>query len=97
MKVARISAEEKAILTRMTLDQLRFLDELADLKDFHMLIDIVNDLIDHEKNIFFSEREIQPEKLAVLHAFSRGGIAKLAMLIHIIGSAKAELSVRKKD
>ena len=97
MKIVRLSAEERAIVTRLSLEQLQFLTDLGENPKFHLLVEIIDNLIDHEKNIFFSEREIEPGKLAVLHSFSRGGIAKLAMLVHIIGAARVELTSRRKD
>ena len=75
---------------------MSFLTEVAEHKNFGVFIDIVNLVIDQEKNIFFKKNEIEPAKLAVLHSYSRGGIARLVNLIHIIGGAKKELERRSK-
>lgn len=97
MKIQKLSSEEHALLSHIEREHLLFLAELGDNPKFHFLVDIINDLIDHEKNVFFSEREVDPAKIAVLHAYSKGGIAKLIMLIHIIGAARAEFDRRTKD
>lgn len=97
MKKLKLSFEEQTILRRLSREQLAFLQELSEHKHFAVLTDVINFLIDQEKNVFFSEREVDPMKLAVLHHFSRGGIAKLVMLVHLIVGAKHELAIREKE
>ncbi len=97
MKQPRLTFEEDKLVKNMSNDQLRFFMELAKHKDFVVFVDLVNLLIDYEKDYFFGDQEFEPTKLAVDHAFSRGGVAKLTMLLRLIAASEKELLSRKKD
>jgi len=93
----KLTGEERALLSKLSKEQLAFLAGIADDKEFSTLQDIVNYLMDHEKNVFFAEKEVDPAALAIDHAFARGGIAKLVMLLHIIGGSKHEIAKREEE
>lgn len=90
----KLNFEERLLLSKLTKEQLLYLISIADDKEFEVFTQIVNYLIDQEKNIFFAEKEYDPVKLAASHAFSRGGIAKIVMFLHIMVGAKSELQRR---
>lgn len=92
----KLNWEERQLLSKLTKEQLLYLISIADDKEFPVFTKIVNYLIDHEKNIFFGSKEFSKDKLATEHAFSRGGIAKLIMFLHIMAGAKSELARRGK-
>lgn len=96
MKQITLSAEEREVLATLSIEQLEFFSEVSRHKNFPHFLEVINLMINQEKNIFFTKNEINPDKLFALHAFSRGGIAKLVILIHIIGSSSGELSRRTK-
>ena len=93
----RLNYEERLLLSKLTKEQLLYLISIADDKEFIVFTQIINYLIDQEKNIFFGTKEFDKDKLAADHAFSRGGIAKLVMFMHIIAGAKSELGRRGKE
>jgi hypothetical protein len=93
----KLNYEERLLLGKLTKEQLIYLSSLAENKEFDVFRQIVNYLIDQEKNIFFSSKEYDKDKLAADHAFSRGGIAKMVMFLHIIAGSKAELDHRSKE
>ena len=90
----KLSAEERILLQKLTKDQLIFLSEIAGSEDYTVFIQIVNYLIEQEKNMFFRDTAYDKEKLSADLAFSRGTIAGITKFVHIIGAAKHELSRR---
>lgn len=92
----KLTADERALLSRLSKEQLIYLSEIADGKDFELLIDIINYFKDIEKDVFFRNSSYDKEKLSADLAFSRGSIAGQVKLIHIIGGAKVELERRSK-
>lgn len=98
-KPIKLTNEERIILTKLSAAQLEFFSKLREDKDFFVLTDVINSLIDIEKNIFFKEDEskVDPMVLYAQHAYSRGGIAKLIALVHIIVGAEQELQSREKE
>ena len=75
----------------MSEKQLLFFSDLAKQPLFPEFVNLVTMMIDQEKNIFFLEKEFDPQQLASAHAYSRGGVAKLRQLIRIIGLSEQEL------
>ena len=98
-KQVKLSNEERQILSKLSNPQLLFLKRVAEDKEFQTLRDIVNVLIDVEKNIFFGENEasLTSEVLYAKHAYARGGIAKLVTLIRLLVGSSDELSVREEE
>lgn len=98
-KPVTLSGEEKAILLKLSNDQLRVLSQFKETAAFIALTDVINMLIDIDKNIFFSlnEGKIEPVALACEHAYVRGGIAKNITLQRIIHGCEYELRRRDKE
>lgn len=92
----KLTLEEKQLLERLTKEQLIYLSQLAENKDFPTLTAITNFFIEIEKNKFFGENETTEEALTIKHAFARGSVAGLVKLLHIIGGSKVELDRRTK-
>lgn len=95
MKI-KVSAHQQGILDHLKVPQLVFFSKIAEDKDFKEFTKLANTLIDLEKNSFFGEREYDEKKLAVNHAYSRGGIGMLVNLLKIIAASTHELEVRKQ-
>ncbi len=93
----KLTADERDILTRLTKEQLLFLSSIAGDTNFSVFSQIINFLIDQEKNIFFKNTAYDKEKLAADLAFSRGGVAKITMFYHVIVGSKAELDRRNEE
>lgn len=98
-KQLRLSNEIKMILKGLSAPQLAFLSGIKDDKDFQTFADIVNTLIDIEKNSFFGDDESKYESSVwqARHAYSRGGVAKLIMLLHIVMGAQQEMISREQE
>lgn len=101
-KDVALNTEEKVLLYNMSREDLGKLVMMEESKGFSVVLDLVNKIIDQEKNIFFGEKAYTAERLYYLHAYSNGGIAKLISLMRIIVGAKKELHARddkgeKKD
>lgn len=99
MKQVKLNNEERLILQKLSIEQLQFFKKLASDKNFSSLKEVVNILIDVEKNIFFAtnESKLTPDTLFAQHAYARGGIGKLTTLLRIIVSAEYELEVRENE
>lgn len=97
-KQVNLSFQEQAILKKLNNDQLRFLIRIKDDKDFESFVSLVNYFIDMEKNLFFGEDESKYSETIwqVKHAYARGGVAKLTMLLRLIVGAQQELLKRSE-
>jgi hypothetical protein len=96
-KEIALNNEEISLLNSFKHDFLVRLGEIADHKSFNSLIYLANLMIDQEKNIFFTEKEMDKDKLAVTHAYSRGGIAKIMSFLRIIQGAKKKVMQKEGD
>jgi hypothetical protein len=94
-KDVSLNIEEKALLYHLGKEELVKLVLMGESKGFPVMVDLVNKLIDQEKNIFFGEKAFTAERLYYLHAYSSGGIAKLISLMRVIVGAKKELRERE--
>lgn len=96
-KEIKLSQEERIILRKLSNPQLYFLKRIVLDKDFQTLVDIVNVLIDNEKNIFFKEDETQDEPVVLYakHAYARGGIARLTTFLRLIVGSEKEIMERE--
>lgn len=97
-KVVKLSNEELSALMQLDNDQLRALRDLRDTKAFLAMHDLVNVLIDYEKNYLFSinERRMTPTELALKHAYSRGLCGAGAKLLRLITASQGELARREE-
>lgn len=98
-KQLRLSHEATMILRGLDTPQLHFLNSLRQDKDFSTFSEIINLLIDTEKNMFFGEDESKYSEgvWQARHAYARGGIAKLIMLTQIIIGSEIELNYREGE
>lgn len=94
-KEISLNGEEVTLLNSFGHDFLVHLGKIADHPSFDALVSLSNLMIDQEKNIFFTEKEMDKDKLAVAHAYSRGGIAKIMSFLRIVQGAAKKL--KKKD
>ena len=94
MKDVSLSTEERGILNKLSIKQLEFFARVAQDKSFTEFPKVANLLIDIEKNMFYGEKEYDEKKLAIDHAFSRGGIGMLIKLIRLISVSQHELEKR---
>lgn len=99
MKQVRLTLEAQAVIKKMDNDQLSYLSSIGTSSKFQIFKDLVNLLIDQEKNMFFGDDESKYDDSTwrSKHAYARGGIAKLIMLIHIIYGSQAELNRREEE
>ncbi len=96
-KAVKLSMEQQSVLALATISQLKFFAELARHKSFSELTRFVNKIIDREKNLFFGSNEYDRDKLALDHAFTRGGIGMLVTLLKLIAASPHELEKRAKE
>ena len=98
MKQVKLTNEERLILQKLTNEQINFLKSI-DEKGLTTLKQIVNTLIDIEKNIFFGTEgsKLTPDGLYAKHAYARGGIARLTTLLRIIAGSEHESSLREEE
>ena len=97
VKAVKLSIEQQAMLDLATVGQLAFFTDLSRHKDFIELTKFVNRLIDREKNLFFGSNEYDRDKLALDHAFTRGGVGMLVTLVKLIAASPHELEKRKGE
>jgi len=95
----KLSIEDQAILHKLNNDQLRFLLELDEHKDNRVFIEIINLLIDREKEISFQKsiRDYNPQKIYGLHAMSQGIVTAYVNFFHLVKGARLELDRRSKE
>ena len=93
----QLTAEERALLSKLSRDQLVFLSGIADDKNADTLIQIVNFFKDIEKDQFFKTAEVDEKVVASKLQFSRGSIAGLVKFVHIVGGSKQELQKREEE
>ena len=98
IKKVTLSVEEWQVLKKLNNEQLRLLTEFKDRKEFQALVDIVNIMIDIDKNYFFSENEgnMKPMELALKHAYLRGANARGIVITRLIASASSEILRREE-
>lgn len=94
---ARLSREEQILLSHCSIELLSLFVDLSRHQSFAELKKLINNIIDMEKNYFFTEQEFDEKQLFVRHAFARGSVASLTKLMHLIGSAEHERSKRKEE
>lgn len=94
MKDIALSAEQKAVLEKISIRQLAFFSRISQDKDFPEFSKVINLIIDIEKNKFYGENEYDEKKLVMDHAYSRGGAGMLVKLIRLISVAQHELEKR---
>jgi hypothetical protein len=99
MKPYRLSLEELKLLQHLSNEQLSYFSDIGVSAKFQYFKDLVNYLIDQEKDIFFVEDEsrFDDSTWKAKHAYARGGIAKLVKLIHIIYGSNGELMRRDEE
>lgn len=98
-KVLKLTNEERQILEKLNNTQISFLKKIYRDKDFVTLKDIVNILIDIEKNVFFGTdgSKLTRSGLFAKHAYARGGIARLATLLRIMAGSELESERRENE
>lgn len=98
-KTVKTSNEERIILKRLSTEQLSFLSSLRQNQDFSTFLEIIDMVIDLEKNSFFGENESMYENPVwqARHAYARGGVAKLIMITRLIAAAEEELGRREEE
>lgn len=98
-KTIRLSNEARIILKKLSTPELTFLKSIKEDKGFSTFSEIVNTLIDLEKNQFFGDNESAYENPVwqARHAYARGGVAKLILLTNIIVAAGSELEAREEE
>lgn len=96
-KTLRLTGQERELLERLPLRTLAFFKKIQNDTEFKSFQEVVNHLIDLEKNQFFKEGiEHEPQKLAIDHAYSRGGIAMIIKFLHLIFAASHEIDKREQ-
>lgn len=94
-KQMSLSNEEAAILSKLAVEELLLLNELKHSGNLYMaILNMVNIIIDIEKNYAFALREDQD--LSPKHAYSRGKAAFGIEIMRLINGAQIELSRREK-
>ncbi len=94
-KPVALTAEEAKLLSQLPIESLKILVEIKESgRLFVVVSDIVNRVIDIEKNYIFGLGENQ--NLQSEHAFSRGKAAFGASFIKLIMGAGSELARREK-
>jgi hypothetical protein len=92
----RLTSDERALLEKLSNDELRFLSQFSEEKNYTILVKIANYFIDIEKNQFFKETKFTNEELAHEHSFARGSVAGITKFVHVIAASKQELARRDK-
>jgi hypothetical protein len=90
----KLTADERVILGKLSKEQLIFLSQFSDEKNYQTLVQIANFFIDIEKNLFFKETRFTQEQLAAEHSFARGSVAGITKFVHVIAASKQELARR---
>lgn len=95
MKKIALTADEASMLAKMSVEELR---EMAKLKEsgklFEVILNVVNRVIDTEKNYAFHLRE--DEHFASNHAYSRGKAAFGVQFMRLLTASSLELARREK-
>lgn len=93
-----LSGEERNVLRQLNNEQLRLLVQLKDRAEFQAIIDLVNLMIDIDKNYFFRENEgaMEPVQLALKHAYRRGASARGIEITRMIQGASSEILQREE-
>lgn len=95
--ILSLTADERTLLTKLNNDELRFLSQFSEEKNYTILVKIANYFIDIEKNQFFKEIKFTNEQLAHEHSFARGSVAGITKFVHVIAASKQELARRSKN
>jgi len=93
----KLTLEEREILGKLTKEELIFLSQFSDEKNYETLVKIANFFIDIEKNLFFKGTKFTNEQLANEHSFARGSIAGITKFVHVIAASNQELLRRSKN
>lgn len=98
-KQIRLSDEEMKLLRSLSNEQLRMFRELREQPVFLALHDLVNAMIDYEKEYVFSLNEggMSPTDFVLKHAFSRGQAAIGPRILRLITGSGIELLRREKE
>ena len=94
MKV-KLSAEEKSILEKLSVEQLQGGSAIGE-KYVKILLDIANKLLDNEKEWFLTEVEPDPMQLAKKHYAFKSNLLIMKKMIRIIQNCQPELSRREE-
>lgn len=92
MKNVTLSANEKAILDKLTIKQLRDNAEVSE-KYLQTIVDISNLLLDNEKEWFLLDQEPSEKELAKKHYALRQNMAVLKKLIRIVQASRQKLEL----
>lgn len=87
------------ILEKLENTQLSFLTKIKHDKEFATFKEIINILIDVEKNSFFGDDESKYDNHVwqARHAYARGGIAKLILFMNIMVGSEMEFNRRESE
>src|SRR3990167_4253218 len=97
MNIKNPTIEERALLEKLDIKTLLFMDKIFHEKDFFLLVDLFAKIKNLEKNLFFDEKEWEPIKLALKHKYSIGRIDGVASMFRLMFGAVEELSKRKNE
>ena len=93
----KLTIKTQQFIEKCSLQELQYFASIADKKEFPLLIEFAQRIIDNEKDLIFGLSEADPQKLATEKAFSRGQVAGVTNLIHIFKGAGDELEKRLKN
>lgn len=93
----KLSIEEKLLLEKLPLAHLQFFRALSEDKNFPLLKDLVNYLINDEKNFVLGLNTKNPNEALYEIAYARGGIKILRKLVEIILGSKQEIANREEE
>jgi len=98
-KPIALSGEERMMLAKLNNEQLRILAEFKDTKAFVTFAELISNMIDIDKNIFFARNEAKtdPVALACEHAYVRGAAARGVMIQRLILGSQSELKRRHDE
>lgn len=91
----KITAEDRAILGKLSLTSLRFLSKVAEDKDFPAYIKLMEELCNFEKDRTFGLNE--DDKLLVEHAYARGRVAGYLQSATLMSAARSEIERREDE
>lgn len=93
----KLTAQEKYILSKLTVKTLAYLSKIAQDQEFETVKKVIDYFTNVERDRFLGEKEYDPQALATEHAFARGKIGGAAQILRIFMGAKHELLRREEE
>lgn len=93
----KLDSIEKSIIKDFTSEELSFLAEVVENRNFKCMINLISRLAEIEKNYFLGLNEENPTKLWGAFLYMKGSVDKLDAILRVFYNIKHELATRKGE